>query len=96
MGFKFKLLLWKRYFDQGFGIFNYFKYLVVLVGFERALSHDLSSTIWILLAYALACFIAGWAYIHYGFWETEIELSNRFNPFVTEMRDAIKTNDLNS
>jgi len=86
-GFKFRYLLYRRYFDQGYGILNYFKYFIILIGFERVLKDNLESTIWILIGYAIFCFIAGWAYIHYGFWETEIELSNRFNPFIKEMRD---------
>lgn len=82
----FRILLWKRYFDTGFGLLNYLKYLVFLVGLDRVLNNALNTTILLLVGYALVCFFLGWFFINWGYWETEQEIINRFNPFVKEMR----------
>lgn len=83
----FKAALIKAYFEKGYGLTHYIKYVIALFGLA---SQDLKSTMWMAVVYALSCFALGyWAYKS-GFAEAEIEVSNRFNAFVKEMRKQYK------
>ena len=88
---KYKLCLWKGYFEKGYSITNYMKYFILLFGmysfFEKI---DLRLTLFLLIFYAILCFFIGWAWFHYGFMNAEIEVSNNFNKFVREMRTHYK------
>ena len=90
-GYKFFLV--KAYFDKGFSILNYLKYLILLLGLERIIGGDVSSAILMITAYAIVCFILGFIIYHYKFIEAENEVRNRYDPFIKEMR---KTKLLNS
>lgn len=86
--FKFlKFALHKRYFDTGFAILNYLKYPLLLLGFAIP---DVSAIVIIALLYGLTCYILGWWWLNFGMLDAENEVNNRFNPFVKEMRKAIK------
>lgn len=81
---KYKLVLLKTYFDTGFSVTSYVKYLIAIFG--------LSSLQWkwavgLFISYGILCFIFGWAYIKFGFYNAQQEVSNQFNPFVKEVRD---------
>lgn len=84
---KFRLLLLKTYFDTGLGLTNYIKYFIA---FFALASKDIFWTIFFGLAYALSCFIIGFIWYHYKWIEVQNEVSNRYNPFVKEMRRKIK------
>ena len=82
----FRILLWKRYFDTGFGLLNYVKYLIMFIGLNGVLQNNINFAMGLVVLYAVICFFTGWAYINYGFWETEQEIINRFNPFQQQIR----------
>jgi len=85
--FKFlKFALHKRYFDTGFSVTNYLKYPLVLIGFAIP---QPKAIIIIATLYASFCYILGWWWLNYGMTEAETEVSNRYNPFVQEMRKLI-------
>lgn len=84
--FKFHFLIWKRYFDQGYSITNYIKYLVAVVGVTTG---DLGTTVWLAVGYTLACFLVGWVWYNYDFMWVDNEIGNQYNPFVGEVRNAI-------
>ena len=83
--FQIKFNLHKTYFDIGYGLTQYFKYLILLFGVA---SLNVKSTMFIAVVYAIGCYILGWAWLHSGFFSAAIEIGNMFNPFVTEMREA--------
>lgn len=83
-----KLALHKRYFDVGFGVLNYLKYPLLLLGFAIP---EVKSIIIIAFLYALACYIIGWWWLNKGMIEAETEISNIYNPFVQEMRKHLKS-----
>lgn len=85
----FKFALHKRYFDTGFGVLNYVKYLV---GFFALASLNWKATLIVGFAYGVACYLVGWYWINKGIWEAENEVSNQFNPFQREVRKLIKKN----
>lgn len=83
----FKILLWKAYFDKGWSITNYFKYIIFFVGL-----FDLVTAIqafWSIVAYVIGCFIIGWAWYNTGLIETENEVNNVYNPFQREVREKL-------
>lgn len=91
-GIKAKFLFWKRYFDQGYTMTNYVKYVIALFGLS---SLNVKATLAVGLCYAVACIGVG--YLWYfrrkdgvSFADIDTEISNKFNPFVGEMREKIK------
>lgn len=88
MNFKYKLrlVLWKSYFDRGNALANY---LLYLIGFFGLASRDVKTTLILAVLYAIGCFFLGWAWTRFKWLSAEIEVSNRFNPFVKEMRKSI-------
>ncbi len=83
---KFKLLMFKAFFDKGYSITNYFKNLIIVFG---ATTQDIKSTIILVILYTLGCFILGWLYITRGWFEAENEIMNKYNLFVKEMRKSV-------
>lgn len=81
-----KFALHKRYFDTGFGVLNYLKYPLVLLGFAVP---DVDMIILIAFLFALGCYLLGWWWLNCGMLAAETEVGNRFNPFVKEMREEI-------
>lgn len=83
---KFRLLMWKRYFDQGLSTTSYLKYLVAFFG---ASSKNVGATMIVSVVFGIACFVIGWWWYRYGLIEIDTEIGNRFNYFVKEMREKI-------
>ena len=83
-----KVALHKRYFDCGFGVLNYLKYPLVLLGFAIP---QPKAIIAVAGLYAIVCYALGWWWLNKGMTEAETEVSNRYNPFVQEMREHLKS-----
>jgi len=79
----YRFCLLKAYFEKGYALTNYVKYIIALFGLS---SLNVSATLIMGFAYGVACFIIGWLWFKYNFYEAENEVGNRFNPFVKEMR----------
>jgi len=79
----YKFLLWKTYFDKGFSLTNYFKYVLLLFGWGTG---DVKTTTLIGIIWVIFCFILGWTWFKFKLIDTEIEVQNQVNPFVKEMR----------
>ena len=90
-GYKFFLL--KAYFDKGFGFLSYVKYIILLLGVDRVIAGDIKMMILLSIGYMILCFIIGFVMYHYNFILAEKEVSNRYDPFIKEMR---KTKLLNT
>jgi len=80
---KFYFLLWKRYFETGYNITGYIKYVIAIfgisslnVGLTMALGWGMESPVSLSVSFGLTN----------GFMEMDNEISNRFNGFVHEMR----------
>ena len=85
---KFKILLLKGYFDTGWGLLNYVKYIIAIVGFAT-MSWRL--VVVISFFYGIACFVIGYLWFKYKWVEASAEVGNRFNPFVGEVREHIQS-----
>lgn len=87
----YRLLLWKAYFDKGFGLLNYLKYLIAVVGIGAIFKGV--SLFWIAIAglvYAVVCLVLGRVWFSYKLIETENEIQNIFNPFCKDVRKSLK------
>lgn len=88
---KYKILLLKRYFDTGYGITNYFKYPLIFFGaYSFQTNIDLMITLLISIIWGVFCFIFGWAFIKYDWYKIDLEITNKLNIFVEEMRKFTK------
>ena len=80
----YKFLLWKRYFDTGYGLTNYIFKLIAVLGLT---SQMVKETFLILFVYSIGCLILGRIWLYSGLQHTETEIGNMFNPFVDDMRN---------
>jgi hypothetical protein len=88
--FAYKFCLWKAYFEKGYSLTSYLKYVILLFGLlEGIKTQEITYTLIVAVLYIFACFFLGWAWYHYGIIESEIEVTNNFNLFVKEMRKEI-------
>ena len=81
---KYKFVLWKTYFDTGFSITSYVKYLIAIFGIS---SLQWKLAIGLFVSYGILCIFIGWIWIKFGFFDAQNEVSNQFNPFVKEVRE---------
>lgn len=84
---KYKLILHKSYFDKGWGVTNYLKYVIAFFGLA---SLNVKATMYISVGYGIFCYFFGWAYFYWGWVRTEREVDNNHNWFVQEMREKFK------
>ena len=82
--FKFRFLLQKAYFDSGFSLTNYIKYLIAFFGLASA---DVKNTMIIAFIYGISCYFLGRHYITKGWLEQDLEIHNKNNLFVKELRE---------
>ena len=81
----YKYALLKAYFDKGYGVTSYLKYMIAFFGLA---SSNVKTTLVIALIYGIFCFVLGWFLYRIGYAEAEQEVSNQFNLFVKEMRKS--------
>ena len=88
--FKFKLNLHKAYFDKGYAMTSLAKNIMFLVGGGAILSGvNYFYVAYLGVVYGIFCYLLGWAWYKFGWYEQEIEVSNQFNIFVQETRRFI-------
>jgi len=85
----YKFCLYKAYFEKGYALTGYLKYVIALFGLSTL---NLKVTMIAAMIYAVSCFLIGWGWYHFGIIKAEIEVGNRFNLFVKEMRKNYKGN----
>lgn len=87
----YKILLWKAYFDKGFGLLNYVKYILAVAGVSAAFNGIEIKTIVIIgVIYGIVCLILGRLWFHYKLVDMEAEIQNKINPFQREIREHLK------
>ena len=80
----YKPLLWKRYFDTGYSLTNYFFKIVAVFGLTSGRTKETMIT---LFVYSFFCLILGRFWLYSRLADTEKEISNMFDPFVKDMRE---------
>lgn len=84
------ILLQKRYFDLGYGITSFLKIVIAVFGIGNFMTGNQNTVIFMMIGYAIFCYLFGLAYVKFGWYTVEIEITNRFNLFVAEMRKTYK------
>ena len=87
---KYKLLLHKAYFERGYAMLSYVKYIAILLGLNSVLQDDWTIMIFIMGGFAIFSYIVGMIWFRSGLTITEAEISNQYNYFMKEMRTKIK------
>ena len=82
--YKYKLCLVKAWFEKGLGVTSPLKYLLAFISLG---SRDLQFTGALGLFYVIFCFVFGYFWYKFKFIEAEIEVQNKYNLFVKEMRE---------
>ena len=94
----YKLLLWKRRFDIGYSTTGYVKYLIAFLGVGAAIQDV--PLIYIAMAglgYGFFCLLIGWIWIRFGLLDTEIEITNQYDPLANQLRGKFRlAKDLNN
>ena len=84
---KYKFCLLKAYFEKGYSLTNYIKYMIALFGLSYL---NVKTTLIMAIIYGVSCFAIGYYWYKWDFITQEIEVSNKFNLFVKEMRSKYK------
>jgi len=83
----YKFLIAKAYFDKGWGLTGYIKYIIALFGIS---SLNVKRTLIVGVIYGISCYFLGRIWFKYRLVDTENEIQNRFNPFQKEVREKLK------
>lgn len=89
---QYKLCLHKTYFDTGYGITSYMKYIIALIGGMNVFyfNGSLLSVAVLGFAYGIFCYFFGLIWYKWHFILAQNEVANRFNLFQKEVRETIK------
>jgi len=83
----YKFCLWKAYFEKGYGLTSYIKWVIAIFGIT---TQNVAVTLLGMFIYGIVCFFLGWAWYHFNIITSELEVQNQFNLFVQEMRKKRK------
>lgn len=89
----YKLALHKAYFDTGYGLLSYPKYILLMAGGGSILLTGGESTALVVSiggAIGIFCYFLGRWCFKSGFMKATIEVSNQYNAFVGEIRKHVK------
>ncbi|GAF90404.1 unnamed protein product [marine sediment metagenome] len=83
---KYKLMLFKAYFEHGYSFMSYPKWVVAIFGIGEVVNKNYNIVIIGAFIFFISCVVIGWLFIKWGFYEAQQEVSNQFNLFVKELR----------
>ena len=82
----YKFALWKAYFDKGYGVTSYLKYLIAIFGIGGFPAKYL---IPLFLAYGIGCLAVGKIWYKLKIVDAENEVNNIVNPFAEQVRKKL-------
>ena len=85
---KVKFNLQRHYVSQGKAVIGFAFGFIALFGIS---SQNVSQTLLLGVLFYIACYFLGRYWCKHHWFSAEMEVNNRFNPFVKEMRRSIKT-----
>lgn len=83
---KLKICLLKNYLDTGMALTNYFKYVIAFFGVS---SSNVKITLLLAFIYPIFSFFLGYWWLKSGFYKASIEVQNKYNLFVEEVRKKV-------
>ena len=85
-----RIAFWYHAFQKGLNITGQLKYFVAMIGFyDIVANQNIMLAVGLAAAYLVSCFVSGYLWIKHML-TAEIEVSNKFNKFVGEMRRKIR------
>ena len=88
---KVKLCFHRFYFETGFSLLNYAKYLIVAFGAYDIISNkNIERTIIAGILYGVFCYVLGYLWYKTDFAKAQNEVSNRINLLAIEIRNSLK------
>lgn len=85
----YKLAFFEACFNKGYGVTAPIKYLVALIGISNSIvTENMQLAIIMGFGYVIGCFVLGYILYKIKYVDAQIEVSNRFNPYVKEMRNS--------
>ncbi len=85
----YKLAFLEACFNKGYGVTAPIKYLVALIGISNAIvTEKMLVTILAGVGYVIFCFILGYVLYKIKYVNAQIEVTNRYDPYVKEMRNS--------
>jgi len=84
---KYKICLWKAYFETGYAITNYLKYPLLLLGILNKIT--IKDALIYSIVYGIICFIIGFFWFKTDFAKASCEVSNNFNKLSIELRNKV-------
>lgn len=86
-----RLLVWKYYFDKGFSLLNYVKYFIAIFAiYEVQILDKVMITALMAVTFFIICFFLGRHFYTHDWNSIELEIQNKINPFVQEVRESIE------
>lgn len=86
-----KWLWFKKYFDVGYGLMNYLRYLLTIIGIGGIANNwGIMAYFGLGLLFFLSCVIAGYLWVKYNYVSREDEINNILNPFQNQVRKSLK------
>jgi len=87
---KYKIALWKSYFETGYALTNYLKYGVLAFGLDYILKDKIKIAFILGIAYAIVCTVLGYYWYKTDFALANAEVGNRYNKLAIELRKKLK------
>lgn len=85
----YKIAFVEACFNKGYAATAPLKYLVALIGISNAIvSEKLLITLILGIGYVIFCLILGYILFRIKYVNAQLEVSNRFNPYINEMRNS--------
>lgn len=85
----YKFALWKAYFEKGYSILSYPKWIIGIFGIGEVINKNYWMVIGGAFLFFIICILIGWLWIKAGIFEAENEVGNQYNLFVKQMRRKI-------
>lgn len=87
---KYRILKQKTYFDTGFGILHYFRYIMMVWGLNEVQKMNAKLAIYGVLIYGVICYLVGYCWFRYEWVLANAEVGNRYNRLAKELRNYMK------
>ena len=86
---KYKFNVYKVWFDKGYSILSYPKWVIAIYGVGEVVSGSYLLVASGALLFALFCAVVGYLWLKYDLFIAEQEVSNQYNLFQKEMRQKL-------
>ena len=87
---KYKICLWKEYFNTGYGVLNYPKWIAAIFGVGEIVNKNYLTVFVGASLFFIFCILFGKWWYSKGWILAEREVGNQFNFFQREVRDKLK------